>query len=116
MSENHNCEIICNRFCNEMIYKYSATSDRDHYFFSQQYFKQSVVFLLGGISPTSNSEKNNLLLILLSLMPFLFKLLHKRKCKHNFLNVSNFYITLLFLTYIALINNPNSSLKNCTKR
>ena len=80
MSENNNCEIIYNHFCNETMYKYSATSDRDHYFFSQQY-KQSVVFVLGGISPTSNSD-NNLLLIFLSLIPFLFKLLYKRKIKH----------------------------------
>ena len=73
MSENDNCEIICNKFCNEMMYKYSATSDRDHYIFSQKYYKQSVLFVLGGISLTSDSE-NNLLLIFLSLIPFLFKL------------------------------------------
>ena len=90
----------------------TVTSDY-HIFLSQWHYTQT--FPLGDISSGSNNGKNDLFFIFLSLMPFLFKLVYKKKIKHGVFNYFNFYVIFLFLSNFLFKNETNISLKNCTK-
>ena len=93
---------------------FTVTFDRDHNFFSLQNYKQSLIFPMGIISTESNNGKDSSFLIILSLITFFFKLLFKKKFKHDFFNIFNFYAILLVLQTTSN-REMTISLKNCTQ-